>query len=362
MEEKNMVAEAMEEVNVEKNSTKVKGTRKTVSKEQKSVEKSWKEVFLANYNGESEEAKAIEPFLKHTYKGDVYIPWAVMERLVYMCDENAVFTNILNAKGGLVHSDVVINHQSNTQNGTIVSETEAPMYAHFVKVSLEFMGKIFIEDYPIQEQDYSAARVFNQNLVNKALQRAKAKLGARATGLGLKLYEGFDLQFDNKDEDKKPVLDEPKKEENNKKSVKTEEKVVKTEEKVAKVEEKPVKVELTDEQKAQNIVDGGETEAYLNGERTFVPQEVKVETAPAQVSGQVSGQVSIAPGVSEVVKLIKETDAEKINKVLQIVNVSIMKKYSFALSQDDPVEELSEKLSKFPNIEQFKKTLLNFIG
>lgn len=350
MEEKNMVAEAMEDVNVGKSEAKTKSTRKTASKEQKSVEKSWKEVFLANYNGESEEAKAIEPFLKHTYKGDPYIPWAVMERLVYMCDENAVFTNILNAKGGLVHSDVVINHQSNTQNGTIVSETEAPMYAHFVKVSLEFMGKIFIEDYPIQEQDYSAARVFNQNLVNKALQRAKAKLGARGTGLGLKLYEGFDLQFESK-EDKKPVLDEPKKEENNKKSVKNETKVV-------KVEEKPAKVELTDEQKAQNIVDGGETEAYLKGERTFTTQDVKVETAPAQVSSQ----VSIAPGVSEVVKLIKETDSEKINKVLQIVNVSIMKKYSFALSQDDSVEELSEKLSKFPNIEQFKKTLLNFIG
>lgn len=330
MEEKNMVAEAMEEVNVEKNSTKVKGTRKTASKEQKSVEKTWKEVFLANYNGESEEAKAIEPFLKHTYKGDVYIPWAVMERLVYMCDENAVFTNILNAKGGLVHSDVVINHQSNTQNGTIVSETEAPMYAHFVKVSLEFMGKIFIEDYPIQEQDYSAARVFNQNLVNKALQRAKAKLGARATGLGLKLYEGFDLQFDNKDEDKKPVLDEPKKEENNKKSVKNETKATKTEEKVVKVEEK---------------VEVAETPA-------------EPETAPVQVSGQ----VNVAPGVVDVVKLIKETDSEKINKVLQIVNVSIMKKYSFALSQDDPVEELSKKLSQFPNIEQFKKTLLNFIG
>ena len=343
MEEKNMVAEAMEDVNVEKSEAKAKSTRKTASKEQKSVKKSWKEVFLANYNGESEEAKAIEPFLKHTYKGDPYIPWAVMERLVYMCDENAVFTNILNAKGGLVHSDVVINHQSNTQNGTIVSETEAPMYAHFVKVSLEFMGKIFIEDYPIQEQDYSAARVFNQNLVNKALQRAKAKLGARGTGLGLKLYEGFDLQFESK-EDKKPVLDEPKKEENNKKSVKNETKVT--------------KVELTDEQKAQNIVDGGETKAYLNGERTFTTQDVKVETAPTQVSSQ----VSIAPGVSEVVKLIKETDAEKINKVLQIVNVSIMKKYSFALSQDDSVEELSEKLSKFPNIEQFKKTLLNFIG
>lgn len=44
-----------------------------------------------------------------------------------------------------------------------------------------------------------------------------------------------------------------------------------------KVEEPKEKVELTDEQKAQNIVDGGETEAFLNGERTFVTQDVKVE-------------------------------------------------------------------------------------
>lgn len=45
-----------------------------------------------------------------------------------------------------------------------------------------------------------------------------------------------------------------------------------------KVEEQPKEeVELTDEQKAQNIVDGGETEAYLNGERTFTTQDVKYE-------------------------------------------------------------------------------------
>ncbi len=36
-------------------------------------------------------------------------------------------------------------------------------------------------------------------------------------------------------------------------------------------------LKLTDEQKAQNIVDGGETESYLNGERTFTTQDVKIE-------------------------------------------------------------------------------------
>lgn len=319
---------------------------------------SWKDVFKANYDGTSEEAKALKPFLKETFKGDPYIPWAVMERLTRMCDENAEFINVPNEFGGLVHSDMLGVHQKNIQKGEIVSETESVMYAHFVKVKLLFMGKEFVEDYPIQDKDYSSARIYDQNLVNKALQRAKAKVAARGTGLGLRLYEGFDLQFDSKTEDDKPTLNV----ENNKKDVKTEEKVAKTEEKVAKVEEKPAKVELTDEQKAQNIVDGGETEAYLNGERTFVPQEVKFETAPVQASEQVSGQVKASPEILAVVKIIKETPNEKISPVLQKINVSVMKKYQFALSNTDSDEVLVDKLSKFPNIEQFMKTLNNLIG
>ena len=138
-------------------------TKKTVKTTNKKVdevqERTWKSVFLANYNGESEEAKMIEPYLKSTYKGDVYIPWATMERLVYMCDENAEFANICNENGGLVHTDAVFQRQLNRNKDGIVSETEAPMFAHFVKVALTFMGKTFVEDYPIQDQDYSAGAV-----------------------------------------------------------------------------------------------------------------------------------------------------------------------------------------------------------
>lgn len=314
---------------------------------------SWKDVFKANYDGTSDEAKALKPFLKETFKGDPYIPWAVMERLTRMCDVNAEFINVPNEFGGLVHSDMLGVHQKNIQKGEIVSETESVMYAHFVKVKLLFMGKEFVEDYPIQDKDYSSARIYDQNLVNKALQRAKAKVAARGTGLGLRLYEGFDLQFNEKD-DKKPTLNV----ENNKKDVKTEEKVAKVEAKPAKVEEKPAKVELTDEQKAQNIVDGGETEAYLNGERTFVTQDVKVESEPAQVSSQVKA----SPEILAVVKIIKETPNDKISPVLQKINVSVMKKYQFALSNTDSDDVLADKLSKFPNIEQFMKTLNNLIG
>lgn len=315
---------------------------------------SWKDVFKANYDGTSDEAKALKSFLKETFKGDPYIPWAVMERLTRMCDANAEFTNVPNEFGGLVHSDMLGVHQKNIQKGEIVSETESVMYAHFVKVKLVFMGKEFVEDYPIQDKDYSSARIYDQNLVNKALQRAKAKVAARGTGLGLRLYEGFDLQFDEKPEDNKPSLETPKIEEKTEKVVKP----AKTEQKVAKTEEKVAKVELTDEQKAQNIVDGGETEAYLNGERTFVTQDVKVETAPVQASGQVSA----SPEIMAVIKLIKETPNDKISPVLQKINVSVMKKYQFALSNTDSDEVLADKLSKFPNIEQFMKTLNNLIG
>ena len=327
-------------------------TKKSTKKDEivKSESRSWKEVFKANYEGTSEEAKSLQPFLKETFKGDVYIPWAVMERLTRMCDETAEFINVLNEFGGLVHSDMLGMHQKNIQNDKVVSETESAMYSHFVRVKLVFMGKEFVEDYPIQDKDYSSARIYDQNLVNKALQRAKAKVAARGTGLGLRLYEGFDLQFDEK-EDKKPTL-----------NVKTEEKVAKVEEKPAKVEEKPAKVELTEEQKVMNIVDGGETEAYLNGERTFTTQDVKVETAPAQVSGEVSGEVKADKVVLEAVKLIKATPADKMVPVLQKVNISIMKKYQFALSVEDSDQVLADKLSKFPNVEQFMKTLNNLLN
>lgn len=326
-------------------------TKKTVKTTNKKVdevqERTWKSVFLANYNGESEEAKMIEPYLKSTYKGDVYIPWATMERLVYMCDENAEFANICNENGGLVHTDMIFQRQLNRNKDGIVSETEAPMFAHFVKVALTFMGKTFVEDYPIQDQDYSAAKVFNQNLVNRALQRAKAKLGARATGLGLKLYEGFDLQFDSK-EDEKPAL-----------PVET-----KTE---VKLEEKPKKVEMTEEQKVANIVDGGVTEAYLSGERTFTTQDIPVENPTISAEIPVEASIEVAknptnPAILEIVNFIKTTDTERIMAVLQRVNTSIVKKYKFALSPNDSETELIEKLSQFPNPEQFKKTLLNLLG
>ena len=290
------------------------------------TKKSWKDVFLENYNGKSEVAKEVEPFMKENYKGNAYIPWATMERLTYMCDDDAFFENIKNEQGGLVHTDVVEMHQQNIQKGEVVSETKSQMFSHMVKVRLVFMGKEFIEEYPIQDQDYSAAKVFNQNLVNRALQRAKAKVASRATGIGFKLYEGKDLQFDEVKQESKPELpvenvkNTPVEE---KKSPKTTKNAQKTEKTVQNVEEKPV--------------------------------ETQPATQPATQNDP----------VSEAVVLIKTTDTDKMNLALQRINVSLMKKHKVALSTEASEEELRNILANktiFTNPEQFLKTLKTLLG
>jgi len=244
------------------------------------------------------------------------------------CDPNARFIVLENKNGGIVHTDVMENYQYNAQEGKIISETRSLMFSHTVKVLCIFMGKEFVEDYPIQESDYTAARIYNQNLVNRAIQRAKAKVAARATGLALKLYEGFDLQFETKDETpKKPNVsnivaetkDETPKKETPKAVVKEEPKSI--------VKEEPKKVELTEEQKVQNIVDGGENEH-----------------------------------VAEIISILRNNDESSVNTVLQRVNVSIMQKYNFALALTDTDEELAAKISKFPEPEKFKKSIKVLLG
>lgn len=319
------------------------------------LRKSWKEVFTENYNGTSDIAKELEPFIKDNYKGNSYIPWATMERVTYMCDEDAVFENIKNEKGGLVHTDVVEMHQQNIQKGEIVSETISQMFSHMVKVKLTFMGKVFIEEYPIQEQDYSAARVFNQNLVNRALQRAKAKVASRATGIGFKLYEGKDLQFDEIPQDTKPQLPVENIENeqlNVKKSQKTAKNDNKIEKTVQKVEEKP-----------ENAQSNVETPvATIKSDKLGIP-ETKVNVIPAQpVETQETTQDD---PVSEAVYLIKNTEVDKMNLALQRVNVALMKKHKIALSTEDTDDRLREILSNktiFSNPEQFLKTLKTLLG
>lgn len=292
-------------------------------------QKNWLDQYKENYNGKSDEAKEIASYLKETYKGDKYVPWATMERLTYMQDPNAEFKTILNEfSHSIVHSDAFTNTNSVENKDGIVNKTSALVVSHFVKVSCTFLGKTFIEEYPIQEQDYTAAKIYNQNLVNKALKRALAKVASRATGLGLKLYENKDLQFETAEEETKPVV---KKETAKKTEVKKEE---------PKVEPIPVV-----ETKVEEVV---------------VKQDAPVQVEQPQVA-KVEENTSYSKEVVELCNLIKSTPTDKITPVLQTLNISILKKYGFVLSLEDSDDVLCNKLSSFPDVATFTRAINNMI-
>ena len=286
----------------------------------------WLKQFIENYNGKSAEAKEVADFIKENFKGNNYIPWATMERLTYMQDPEAVFETLETENGNIVFSDTLSNENKVVQKGEVVSETVATMMSHFVKVKLTFLGKTFIEEYPIQDQDYSALKVYNQNAVNKALKRALAKVASRATGIGLRLYENKDLQFDAPEEDKKPEVKKTTK------TTKTTKKVEMTEEQATHTEE-----ELKQDEPVQEVV----------------TQDAKIEeNAPK----------SYDKSVLELCSLIRNTDKEKMTKILQNLNVPILKQHGFTLNLEDSDDVLCEKISHFTNVVVFTKAIKNMIG
>ena len=286
----------------------------------------WLKQFIENYNGKSAEAKEVTDFIKENFKGNNYIPWATMERLTYMQDPEAVFETLETENGNIVFSDTLSNENKVVQKGEVVNETVATMMSHFVKVKLTFLGKTFIEEYPIQDQDYSALKVYNQNAVNKALKRALAKVASRATGIGLRLYENKDLQFDTPEEDKKPEVKKTTK------TTKTTKKVEMTEEQATHTEE-----ELKQDEPVQEVV----------------TQDTKIEEDAPK---------SYDKSVLELCSLIRNTDKEKMTKILQNLNVPILKQHGFTLNLEDSDDVLCEKISHFTNVVVFTKAIKNMIG
>lgn len=177
----------------------------------------WLEQFNENYYGRSEQAKELEQFLKKNYQGSSYIPWATMERMAYQQDPDAHFEVVIKGNefgdAGILWTDTTdIKTLQKTSDKEI--ETLSQSITHFIVLELRFLGKLFQEVYPIQDNKYSAPKVIDQNMVNKAIQRGKAKIVSRATGLGLTLYETGDLQFDEDDAPKvqvEPVQKAPSK-------------------------------------------------------------------------------------------------------------------------------------------------------
>lgn len=258
------------------------------------MNKNWLEQFNENYYGRSKEAQELEKYLKSTFKGNAYIPWAVMERMTYQQDADASFTKHVTIEGGMIITSVQDIEADVKGEHSLIKAT-----SHFVRVSLTFLGKTFDELYPIQDQAYGAPKVYDQNMVNKAFQRATAKVASRATGLGLSLYENGELQFDDDERNKKRTT--------------------------------PEKTATALEVMKETVIEKVET-----------PKESGIQTDT----------------VSEIIKIIiNDASADKVNNALRSFNPSFIKQFGFSISRTDSLEELKEKLSKISDPSKFLTSL-----
>ena len=159
-------------------------------------------------SGESPEAKSLEAELQKNYKGNAYVGWATMERLTYQQDPFATFEVLygVNETPLFTMTNNIVTEQRTPEKSTY---TSADSVINFVKVKLTFLDKVFEEVYPVQDKSYQAQKFVDSNDVNKAVQRAKAKIASRGTGLALKLYEGNDLQFDPPEKTVAPPTKQP---------------------------------------------------------------------------------------------------------------------------------------------------------
>lgn len=279
--------------------------------------------FNDNYYGKTDQAKELEKYVKDGFSGGTYIPWAVMQRLLKQQDPDFEFDIHENENGGTVFwekgtNDTIepyyINKEGNSDVG--VEETSIQWNNYFVKVSCTFFGRTETEYYPIQGQVgkvfNGAPKVIDQNMVNKAIQRAKAKIGSMVSGLAYKLYEDGDLQFEP-DENEKP-----------KKTI------------------VPTAAVNTPTPEPKKLEKGTKPAEKI----------MEKETEPLEQTNSV---------VFDYAKYLVDNKTE-VMPILQKMNVTVAKTYGFTFDLDEPIEEVASKLDKVSNSLVFFKAILTQIG
>ena len=287
----------------------------------------WLEQFKENYEGRSTEAKSIESLIKDNYKGNKYIPWATMERLTYYQDPEATF-EVIDTPYGVLHTDdftIRTEKESVTDTKTVKENTFATGLVHFVVVKATFLGKTMTEHYPVQDNAYNAPKVVDQNMANKALQRAKAKIASRITGIGFALYEGTDLQFED---DSKPS------------------------ETVTKVEAPTTGKTIKGNKLKPASQEPEVTETVPPANKTVTPV---VETPKTPVVETPTQQPTASVIATQYAQEI--LDNEAFEKGLEKVNGNLMNTQKFTISREESVEAIATKLATIKTLHIFMKAL-----
>jgi len=174
----------------------------------------WKELWNKNYRGEGDCAE-LQAFIKKLNYGArtniSYLPWATVDRIFQLQDGTHEFINapdwaiVYDQKGeitkspynSIVHADIAhTRDRVNAANGII--ETEL-VFSYFILCKVEWQGRKHTEKYPLQDSNGRPITVWTQNELNKLSMRALVKAIARVSGIGYKLFEDGDLQFDDPD-------------------------------------------------------------------------------------------------------------------------------------------------------------------
>jgi len=158
------------------------------------MEKNWKELWLTNYRGEGDTAELID-FLKKLNYGNrsniSYLPWATVERIFRLQDGKISIVKSSNQT--IVEADHVQVREEINEQGVLVSTFAN---AFFINIQVEWQGQTHVERYPLQDSTGRPLSMWTQNDINKAIQRGKVKAIAIISGIGFKLFEDGDLQFE----------------------------------------------------------------------------------------------------------------------------------------------------------------------
>lgn len=162
----------------------------------------WKDLWLKNYRGEGDCA-GLNEFVKKldfgAKKEASYLPWAVPERIFRLQGGECTLIHSEDNSTIVETDKTVLRLRIHPETGEAVEELAV---SYFINVKATWMGQEHIERYPLQDSNGRALLSWNQNDLNRATQRAKVKAIAIVSGIGYKLFEDGDLQFEDETKDK----------------------------------------------------------------------------------------------------------------------------------------------------------------
>jgi hypothetical protein len=237
------------------------------------VKKSWQELWQENYEGKGS-CEELENRLKHLKKknGEViasYLPWAIVDRVFKFQGGKSETIKIPEFKENEEKSETA--SKKLVQIGETMVEVDRlhirdeidadtgvvkPKYmnSYFINVKATWNGQEYTEHYPLLSSTNQALSFWTQTDLNRAMQRAKVKAIAIVSGIGYKLFEDGDLQFEETEDTENKNVDNAKK----LKEGKAKAKKTKEAKEAKEAKEKKAKEDKTKKEKKESVMDDTE--------------------------------------------------------------------------------------------------------